>query len=141
MTPVKQLYLHDPANGQLGDCFRTALACLLDLEPEEVPHFFATTKQYKTGIKKSNEWLANRGLYLISIPYLNEDVQAILDTIGGINPGLHYILTGESRTGVNHNVICLNNKVVWDPSLTNAGIIGPCKPDGMFWVDFLGRKI
>jgi hypothetical protein len=38
MTPHKQRFRHDPANGIYGDCWRTAIACLLDIQPEEIPH-------------------------------------------------------------------------------------------------------
>ena len=40
MTPQTQLNKHDPANGVYGDCGRTVIACLLDLHPSEVPHFW-----------------------------------------------------------------------------------------------------
>lgn len=40
MTPYKQLYGHNPDQGIFGDCFRTALGCLLNLPPEKVPHFY-----------------------------------------------------------------------------------------------------
>ena len=39
MRPQQQKFKHDPANGSYGDCFRTALACILDLDRDEVPHF------------------------------------------------------------------------------------------------------
>ncbi len=35
---VMQQELHDPENGQIGDCLRACLATLLELSIEEVPH-------------------------------------------------------------------------------------------------------
>ena len=39
MTPYKQLNHHDPDNGIIGDCYRTAIACLLDLPPDALPNY------------------------------------------------------------------------------------------------------
>ena len=39
MIKQKQIYRHLPEAGQIGDCARTVIACLLDLHPCEVPHF------------------------------------------------------------------------------------------------------
>ncbi len=36
MTPNKQLNLHEPAAGVIGDCWRTCIACLLDKSPSDV---------------------------------------------------------------------------------------------------------
>ncbi len=37
MLQHRQLFLHEPERRSFGDCHRTALACLLNLPPEEVP--------------------------------------------------------------------------------------------------------
>lgn len=34
----KQLNKRDPENGVFGDCYRTAVACILDKHPSEVIH-------------------------------------------------------------------------------------------------------
>ena len=39
MKFYKQLHKHDPDNGVWGDCHRTAIGCLLDIEPELIPNF------------------------------------------------------------------------------------------------------
>ena len=49
------------------------------------------------------------------------------------NPGLYYLLSGTSRTGCNHTVVALDDQIVWDPSLSDSGIIGPCD-DGYYWI-------
>ena len=43
MTPHKQLNRHRPEEGVFGDCYRTAIACLLDLRPQDVPHVADTS--------------------------------------------------------------------------------------------------
>ena len=39
MIRRRQLFRHEPHNVIYGDCHRTAIACLLDMEPWQVPHF------------------------------------------------------------------------------------------------------
>ena len=58
----KQLYRHDPENGVWGDCYRTAWACLLDLEPEDVPHFCEGFTDDGAATAKLDAWLRERGL-------------------------------------------------------------------------------
>ena len=60
----------------------------------------------------------------------------VLTLMKAMNPGVYYMLSGESRTGCNHVVIALDDEIVWDPSLDDSGIIGRCD-DGFTWVEFL----
>ena len=39
MEFYKQLNEHNPDEGVYGDCYRTAIGCLLNIPPEFVPHF------------------------------------------------------------------------------------------------------
>ena len=62
MTPHKQLIKHDPENGQWGDCGRTAIACLLDLHPSDVPHFWEGPERADRDPEtECRKWLAERG--------------------------------------------------------------------------------
>lgn len=144
MMPQKQLYRHEPENGRNGDCHRTAVACMLDLAVEEVPHFFAEVdpKDKDLAWDAQQAWFAARGEVLLSIPYNGKDLslQEILDTMRITNPGVHYLLGGESKTGVGHTVVCKDNAVVHDPSLDDSGIVGPME-DGCYWVSFIGRLV
>lgn len=123
---------------QAGDCFRTALACLLDLHPEQVPHFMADFSQPEQGVWRAvDAWLMERyGLRRVSIPYKTDDVDLIMTTLEQINPGLRYKLAGKSPRGVQHTVIVEGGKVLWDPHPEGGGIVGPGE-DGLLWVDFL----
>jgi hypothetical protein len=136
MTPHKQLFRHKPEEGQIGDCWRTSIACLLDKRPEEVPHLIETCWQdHEEGRRRTAAYLATQGL--ASIEYaMTGDLRDVLRSVGGINPGLHYLLGGMSRTGVNHSVVCCDDAIVWDPSITDAGIIGPMD-DGFYWITWL----
>ena len=135
MTPQKQLLRHDPDNGVYGDCFRTTLACLLDLAPAEVPHFMDGAVSDATGVDAANAWLAKRRMMLICFPF-DCGLDLLFATMAKLNPGVHYLLTGESRSGVNHCVVCRDDRIVWDPSLTDAGIVGPTS-EGHYWINVL----
>jgi hypothetical protein len=37
---------------------------------------------------------------------------------------------------VNHTVVCRGGRIEWDPSMDDAGIVGPCD-DGFYWVTWL----
>lgn len=135
----KQLFRHKPDEGIYGDCARTVIACLLDMEPEEVPHEhreMASGEQFEM----HERFLRTRGLARIDIPFACDDLDTIL-TVGEYRSnGMPYVLAGKSRTGVNHVVICQGNKIIWDPSLTDAGIVGP-SDDGHFWISWLFRPL
>lgn len=143
MTPQKQLNRHDPENGVLGDCYRTAIACLLDLKPEDVPHIHehlgAMNMQDQQDLMSA--WLRGRDLVEITVPCDGAlELQTALEVMARWSMGTHYMLTGQSRTGCNHVVICKGAEIVWDPSLNDSGIIGPCD-DGYYWFGFLGNLI
>jgi len=139
MIERKQLFRHRPEEGEIGDCHRTAIACLLNMEPESVPHF--GKKDFEIGIEKRSQaaevdaWLAERDLAQVSIAY-SDDLEDILSCMGALNPKAFYLLGGRSRTGVNHSVIGCGDRIVWDTSLDDAGIVGPCS-DGYFWITFI----
>lgn len=45
MTPVDQTILHDPQTGAIGNCMQAAIASLLDLPLDAVPHFAALSEE------------------------------------------------------------------------------------------------
>jgi len=141
MIERKQLYRHKPEEGQIGDCHRTAIACLLDMEPEAVPHFGLSdfdgsgriTKHTQTA--EADAWLAEQGFAQVHVIYGGE-LENVLASLGAMNPKAFYLLGGRSRTGVNHTVIGCGGRIAWDPSQTDSGIVGPCS-DGYFWITFI----
>lgn len=137
MRPQKQLFHHRPAEGIYGDCYRTAIACILDLSPDEVPH---QHKEQIDGEQRQlmEEWLRGQNLCIAAIIF-EADPEVVLDTMKNLNPQTIYILSGFSRTGVNHSVVCRGGEIIWDPSLTDAGIVGRCD-DGYTWVEFLAVR-
>lgn len=134
MTPQKQLFRHKPDEGVFGDCARTAIACLLDLAPEEVPHH---QRVLEDGEQRElfDAWLRPRG-FAIAFMAFSEPPARMMEIMKANNPGVYYLLSGLSRTGCNHVVICLDGQIVWDPSLDDAGIVGPCD-DGCTYIELL----
>lgn len=136
MRPLKQRFKHDPENGVWGDCYRAAFASVLELDLDDVPHFSdGGPSASMDTLERAEMWLRERGLRTISITFTG-DLREVLMTVGRLNgDDLIYLLSGTSRTGVNHTVVCQGSKIAHDPSLTDAGIAGPCD-DGLYWLTF-----
>ncbi|MDE2441810.1 MAG: hypothetical protein KGP14_12370 [Betaproteobacteria bacterium] len=136
----KQRYLHDPENGIYGDCMRTAVACIMDLELDDVPHFLEGNPAGTEFNRRVNSFLASKGKQIFSVPFAADRLDILLDSLGHQNPDAIYMLSGESSRGVNHVVICRGGEVIHDPHPSNSGLIGPCSPDGYYWVEILTDK-
>jgi hypothetical protein len=132
----KQTIIHDPKNGKYGDCQRAAIASFLDMTVESVPHFLDGDPGIDIFNARLREFLGPKGLNLFAIPF-DCDIENVLRTVGGINPGVPYMLVGESPRSVNHVVVCQDDAMIHDPHPSNAGLIGPCKEDGFYWVEVL----
>lgn len=145
MLIQKQKNLHKPEEGIFGDCFRTCLAVLLGIDAEEVPHFLKTGKFED---QLYIEWLNANDLHLLRVTFPGEcQLEQILITGSVMSGDMPYLLSGFSRTGCNHVVVCQGLEIVCDPSLIDAGIVGPMQneyADGIkeeWWVEWLVRKL
>lgn len=146
MTPVFSQVRHDPDGKVWGDCHRAAVATVLDLPLLAVPHFsdgWPSGDEFK---RRERKFLASHGLVPIDLVYTPPAEcghELILRVVGDMNPGVPYILGGTSRHRVDHSVVCLDDRIVHDPSRdedgTAAGIVGPCA-DGWYWITFFGAK-
>lgn len=117
MIPVDQQFVHDPENGQHGDCMRACIASLLELPIADVPHFaqidaegkgdfwFAVTAFCRS---KGYAFVTMRGRFVWS-----ED--PIYHVIAGPSP---------RGNGVYHAVVGLNGQVHFDPHPSRAGLAG-----------------
>lgn len=142
MRPQKQLNRHQPAAGIYGDCHRTAIAIILDLNAAEVPHFMDPKHGEPDEAHNLFEaWLNERGICTINMVFPGDTgLSDLLHSVSELNRRSRpvFILGGESRNGTNHSVVCCDGKIVCDPSQTESGIIGPCT-DGYYWVTFFGH--
>lgn len=140
MRPQKQLFLHRPEEGSFGDCWRAAIACVLDLSVETVPHFAMIGLEGDPGayMVETRRWLKEEcGLTFLQVPFVGSNLDVVLAMAGTLNPDVHYLLTARNARGVDHNVVCLNGQVVWDPSLEPTDIVGPAS-DGHWWIGYFG---
>ena len=138
-----QLFRHRPEEGMIGDCHRTAIAMLLDMNAKDVPNFSAVGfsldnpngnhKEFSEAVEK---WLNENGYTQFSVAF-SEKLEVVFTYMKAINPGVYYMLGGQSGNGVNHTVVCLDDEIVADPSIDESGIVGPCEPDGLYWITVL----
>lgn len=136
MRPLKQANRHDPANGLHGDCHRTCLAMMLDMERDAVPNYAEQAgEDWILFHQLFEDWLNTKGYATFNIAFA-ADFDDVMRTMRHMNPGTFYLLGGTSRNGTGHSVVCINNKILADPSLDNSGIVGPMS-DGYFYITIL----
>lgn len=137
MDRINNTIRHDPENGKWGDCFRCCMAMILGLPAEKVPHIYEGCQNGPIDRDereaRMKRFLEPLGLMEMNIPYDIDDHEAILRTIAGFSPDVAYLLSGKSRIGANHCVVCLNDKIYHDPS--GNGIVGPTST-GYYMVTF-----
>ena len=152
MTPYRQLCFHDPDNGQVGDCLRTAIGCLLDLPPEAVPHFSAALwedQDDEAVISAFRKWLTERhGLTLFQVAIIHPGgpeefgLKEMLEWCKTVNPGMYMILSGQSLPGLNHALIVLDGEIVHDPNPLgrDPALIGPMHPGDEWLLNVLVKS-
>jgi len=134
MIKQKQLFEHNPAAGSYGDCHRTCIACLLDLPPEQVPNFgehYGDAPMFASAVEG---WLSLHGLRGVDFLFQGE-LEDVLNCMDKMNHDVYYLLGGTSKHGWGHTVIGLNDRIEWDPSLTDSGIVSPL--EGFYWITVL----
>lgn len=141
MRFYKQRVMHDPENGKYGDCYRTCLASLLDVDPSRIPNFMSRPERpHRKTWRLVNKWLKWRhGLMTVNIPFPVEDGCTAEEKIAAICimwRDMKLIVSGESPRGFQHSAIYQNGKLLHDPAVLSGGIVAPGE-DGLIWVDFL----
>lgn len=125
MIPHKSRVRHSPPD-TYGDCLRACVASVLDIDPPElVPHFFHDGCDADTAMTRLDFFLKEHKCRTFFI-YFNgaNSLETVLETMGATNPGIHYLLFGQSAAA-DHVVICLDNKVVHDTAWYVSSISGP----------------
>lgn len=103
---------HRPDKGEIGDCFRTAIACLLGLDdPAVLPHFVA-----QSIVTAGDSWEDLRLARVCLRDHHRADLMAVqLDR--AIEWGCAYMLSVHSKTGPwPHCVVARGRRVIHDPS-------------------------
>ena len=134
----KQLFLHKPLEGLIGDCWRTCIACLFDMHPAEVPHFQAPywgEPDAANVIRDINEWVKDKGLRYAEFGYNFETVEEALAFSASRFGGTRVLFSGTSKNGTNHIVVARHGEIEWDSAIDNSGIVGP-SDNGLFYFSF-----
>jgi len=97
-----------------GNCFSTAIACILDLPVEEVPHFCLSDDW--RGI--TNVWLKDYGLF-----YLDVGVPADMRAEHIFEFAGYHVISGQGPRGYRHSVVGRAGKIVHDPHPSGDGLL------------------
>lgn len=142
LSRQKQGFRHDPTNGIQGDCYRTAIACVLGVDRDSVPH----SHDEMTGPENEifiDAWLRPQGLRRIYIPVLGDDFKEVANAMYQRGGGLPVIITGRGPRNVNHVIVVHGVDDFWCPTLgqvdEQVALIGPALPDGYFWAEWVVR--
>lgn len=136
-----QLETHcDVENGIYGDCYRTCVACFLEIEPQNIPAI--TDPDLSKYENELNDWLiGNYDLCLIGFPFKglhsHEETMKMFQEFFKLNirKDMPYIFVGNSPRDICHAVIAENGKIIHDPHPAKTGITGPS--DGFYWIIYL----
>ena len=143
MIRHKQLYRHNPATGEIGDCFRTCLACVLDAERvEDIPHFFADVwppgeldpEIAELAITSAQKWLLENSAFgYIEFPLAASNNERLFKWLRSYCSDRTPLIVGCTSKNGGHAVVVFPDGEIWDPSLDNSGMVGPMK-DGYYWI-------
>ncbi len=141
MIEQKQLHLHRPEQNQYGDCWRTCIACILNVPPNNIPHYYEQLWKEGENISQevhaaTNEFLADAGygVQYIEIP-VQCDEEQLRVYISHYFKDMYVIVGCNSKNG-GHSVIMKGYDYMWDPAIDNSGCVGPME-DGYYWIGFL----
>lgn len=122
----KQLIPHtDIAEGKWDDNLRTTLACFLDMNPEEVPHFTDNHATVMDAEVAMNNFLHQYNAVLFEVQS-SGTLQQVLNYMAGVNPDVFYMLTGYDENDKLRTVIGFNSDIVWDTHCDNHSLVSPC---------------
>ena len=137
-----QAFLHDPARGVMGDCYRTALACVLGVDRDLVPHTHADLTGQEH-LDETGAWLHSQGLRRIVIPVHATTLEEVA-TIHTRSDGLPLIVTGCGPRHTNHVVVVYGPHDIWCPILgevaPEVALLGPARPTDYFWAEWIVKK-
>lgn len=130
MTTHLTQTIADADRQAVGDCWRTAVACLLDLtDPTEVPHFIAIDRA--RGDESSTRWWTDTVDFVnrhtpdgLTLRLLTPVFPIYADPDGGYP---HVIATGPSPRGDWYHAVIVDartGELVWDPHPSRAGLAG-----------------
>lgn len=137
MKPVICQVSGNTNEGVHADCVRACVCSILEMTPDEVPHFFngADAEQAHSQMR---EWLARLG-YAAAYVVLPGDMsfEQVMSYQVDYYGSREALLFASNRSG-NHCVITQNGKIAHDPAWIKSEIIGPVEA-GIWILIFLVR--
>lgn len=131
MIPFKCQVKHDPENGTYGDCFRACVASILELDPDQVPHFCENGETINNN-ERLDAFLASHRLAMFTQLIDGDPTrEQVLEHVGMLNPSVPYMLCGTDGE-TDHIVVCKGSRVVNNPAWIPQPIVGPNSQG--FWV-------
>lgn len=110
MKPIKQTTFYGGGK-HYGNCMQAAVASILDLEIEDVPHLLLFDDLWEDALIL---FMASRGC----VYHGRSDG---MPTSSGVNG--YFLVVGTSPRGVAHMVIYKNNEMAHDPHPENNGVV------------------
>jgi hypothetical protein len=111
MKPVDQTILHDPESGAVGNCMQAALASILDMDLDDVPHFVQLYPDSKECGDAMFQWLLEGHVLWMQLSP-EEPVPADMPCL----------LYGKSERGLSHVVVGRGRTIIHDPHPSRAGL-------------------
>lgn len=106
MKPVTQTITIGDGSGRPGNCLQAAVASLLDLDLDEVPHFIECGED-EDWLERLVTFGAGRGYRVVYRP----------------DPVMFGLAFGRSPRDAAHAVVCLDGEIVWDPHPSRDGLV------------------
>lgn len=105
MQPVTQSILHGDASGRPGNCLQAAVASLLDVPLDDVPHFI-----------EHDDWDERMAAFCAAHGYR----PILRDPDTYVAYGMAW---GPSERGVRHAVVWVDGVMAWDPHPSRTGLL------------------
>jgi hypothetical protein len=115
MKKLIQTRLTDPANGVLGNCFASVIACILDKDsPEDVIQIQEYYETDPNWMDQLSYWLDNHRWELSNKPQGHD-----------YNTDQLYLVSGRSPRNPSNSHICIYQRGIlyYDPHPTHSGIV------------------
>lgn len=140
MIPHVATIAHKPDVGKYGDCFRTSIAAILDIEtPELVPHFADNGVDGLEMIERFRKWLARLNYAPIMLCYDgSQSFDELMQGFDGIT--VPFLVWGQTADGP-HCVICCNGALLHDVALVRTPMLRGAGADGEWIVIFIGVNL
>lgn len=138
MQPVHCQVKHDPPNSY-GDCLRACIATVLDMDPQEVPHFADGGASGDEAMWWLRGWAKTHGLapFITAFPG-DVSMADLLEMQRTVNPDSVYVLFGGTSGGGDHCVVCKGGEVVHNPAWYHSSLVGPLS-NGTWQILVMGR--